>query len=235
VFYMRAEDADEIGSLSLFDGVDPNQVKALHRGAFLQRFPAHVELAREGEPADFLHVIVSGQVELYAAHHGRETTVSVIGPGHRFVVAAVLLDRIYLQSARAMVPSRILLIPADAVREAFAEDGVFARSLARELAFAFRALVKELKNQKLRSNLERLANWLLVRDRATGGTGRFELPFDKKTLAARLGMAPEVLSRSFAALASCRVAVDGSEITLDDIAALTKLANPCVTIDDASV
>ncbi len=235
VYAMRNEDFEEVRHLPLFGEMDPNRVDVLLRGAFLQRFPAHVELAREGEPADFLHVIVDGQIELYTTHHGRETTVGVIGRGQSFIVAAVLLDRIYLKSARAMAPSRVLLVPADAVRQGFAEDAAFARSLARELAFAYRNLVKELKNQKLRSNLERLANWLLVRESETGGTGRFELPFDKKTLAARLGMAPEVLSRSFAALAPYHVAVNGAEIRLADIPALSKLANPCATIDDASV
>ena len=232
---MRTEDLEEVRQLPLFSGMDPTRVDELLRGAFLQRFPAHVELARECEPADFLHVIVDGQVELYAAHHGRETTVSVIGPGQSFIVAAVLLDRVYLKSARAMVPSRVLLVPAQAVRQVFAEDAALARSLARELALGYRNLVKELKNQKLRSNLERLANWLLVRNCETGATGQFELPFDKKTLAARLGMAPEVLSRSFAALAPYCVAVNGAEIGLNDIPALRKLANPCATIDDASV
>ena len=89
----------------MLDGVAPSVVESLLRGAFLQRFPAHVELAREGEPADFLHVIDDGQVELFAGHNDRETTVGVIGAGQCFIVAAVLLDRIYLKSARAIMPS----------------------------------------------------------------------------------------------------------------------------------
>jgi CRP/FNR family transcriptional regulator, transcriptional activator FtrB len=129
-------------------------------------------------------------------------------------------------------PARILMIPADAVRRYFGEDAAFARALAAELATAYRGVVKELKNQKLRSSLERLANWLLARDIETGSGGRFELPFDKKVLAARLGMAPEVLSRSFAALAPYGVSVAGPTIRLDDIDALRKLAHPSVTIDD---
>lgn len=232
---MRPEDLEEARRHPLFAGVGPAVLADMLRGAFLQRFPAHVELARDGEPADFLHLIVEGQVELFACHHDRETTVSVIGPGQSFIVAAVLLDRIYLKSARAMVPSRILLLPAGAVRRGFAEDAALARHLACELALAYRGLVKELKNQKLRSNLERLANWLLVRNFETGGKGRFALPFDKKVLAARLGMAPEVLSRSFAALAPYDVTVAGADIALNDIAALQKLAHPCPTIDDVSV
>lgn len=229
---MRADELEEMRRLNLFSGVDPKWVELMLKVSYLQRFPAHVELIREGDPADFLHVIVEGQVEVFSAHRDRETTVAVIGPGHSFIVAAVILDRIYLKSARALAPSRVLLLPADAVRRAFSEDSMFARALALELATAYRAVVKELKNQKLRSSLERLANWLLTHDAATGGAGRFELPFDKKVLASRLGMAPEVLSRCFAALIPYHVAVRGPAIAIGDRAALTRLAQPSNTIDD---
>jgi CRP/FNR family transcriptional regulator, transcriptional activator FtrB len=94
--------------------------------------------------------------------------------------------------------------------------------------------VKELKNQKLRSSLERLANWLLAHHVQAGAPDRFELPFDKKVLASRLGMAPEVLSRSFAALRPYDVDVTGASVQLNDLIALTKLAHPSTTIDDPS-
>ncbi len=229
---MRCEDIEQMRQLPLFRGVASAHADAMLKVSFLQRFPAHVELAREGDPADFLHVVVDGQVELFSAYRDRETTVAVIGAGQSFIVAAVVLDRIYLKSARALLPSRVLLIPADAVRRYFGEDAAFARALAVELATAYRSVVKELKNQKLRSSLERLANWLLARDAETGGGGRFELPFDKKILASRLGMAPEVLSRSFASLAPYDVTVRGPAITIGDRIALKTLAQPAATIDD---
>ena len=202
------------------------------RVSFLQRFPAHIDLIREQEPADFLHVIVDGQVEVFSTYRDRVTTVSVLGPGQSFIVAAVVLDKVYLKSARALAPSRILMIPADVVRHYFGQDAAFAQALAYELATAYRSVVKELKNQKLRSSLERLANWLIVHDREHGATGKFRLPFDKKVLAARLGIAPEVLSRSFAALGRYDVVVNGSSIELNDMEALAKLAQPSATIDD---
>lgn len=229
---MRSEDHEEMKSLQLFQGVADTHVDQMLRVSFLQRFPAHVELVREGDPADFLHVVVDGQVEVFAAYRDRETTVSVLGPGHSFIVAAVVLDKVYLKSARALSPARILMIPADAVRKYFGADAAFARALAVELAVAYRGVVKELKNQKLRSSLERLANWLIAHDVETGSTHRFVLPFDKKVLAARLGMAPEVLSRSFAALAPYHVAVAGPAIELNDLEALRRLAQPSPTIDD---
>jgi CRP/FNR family transcriptional regulator, transcriptional activator FtrB len=229
---MRIEDLEHVRKLPIFAGLEPANVEVLLRGAFLQRFPVHVELVRENEQPDFLHIIVEGQVELFSAYRDRETTVGVFGPGQSFIAAAVLLDRLYLKSARTLTPTRVLMVPADAVRRVFAEDGALARIMAQELAVSYRYLVKELKNQKLRSNLERLANWLLVRDAETGSKGSFNLPFDKKVLAARLGMAPEVLSRSFAALVPYEVGVEGPAIRIRDIAALQRLAHPSVTIDD---
>jgi CRP/FNR family transcriptional activator FtrB len=229
---MRADDIETMKHLPLFRGVAPDVAESMLRGAYLQRFPAHVELVREGDAADFLHVIVDGHVEVFSAYRDRETTVAVLGAGHSFIVAAVILDRIYLKSARALTPAKILLIPAEAVREAFGLDAAFARALAVELATAYRSVVKELKNQKLRSSLERLANWILAQDAASGGHGRIELPFDKKVLASRLGMAPEVLSRAFAALKPYQVTVRGGVITVDHRPTLIKLAHPALTIDD---
>lgn len=232
---MRPDEIQEMRKLPLFADVAAERAEAMLKPAFLQRFPAHVDLVHEGEPADFLHVVVEGQVEVFSAYRDRETTVSVLGPGHSFIVAAVVLDRVYLKSARALTPARVLLVPSEAVRKAFGEDAAFARALAVEMAFAYRGVVKELKNQKLRSSLERLANWLIVRNAETGGKNRFELPFEKKILASRLGMAPEVLSRSFAALAAYRVRVTGPTIVIGDLAALALLAKPTPTIDDPLV
>jgi CRP/FNR family transcriptional activator FtrB len=231
---MRAEDMGSMRELPLFKGVDRALVDEMLRVSFLQRFPAHVELVREGEPPDFLHVLIDGQVEVFSAYRDRETTVAVIGPGHSFIIAAVLVDRVYLKSARAMTATQILMIPAEAVRRVFDQDAVFSRRMAMELANAYRTVVKELKNQKLRSSLERLANWLLSHRAAVGADG-FDLPFDKKVLASRLGMAPEVLSRSLATLAAYKVVVTGRQITIGDLAALRRLAQPCATIDDPDV
>jgi CRP/FNR family transcriptional activator FtrB len=232
---MRHDEIEEMRRLPLFEGVDSVLTDELLHASYLQKFPAYVELAREGDPADFLHIVVDGQVEIFSAYRDRETTVSVLGPGHSFIVAAVILDKVYLKSARSLSSSRVLLIPAAAVRKVFAADGAFARSLAQELALAYRGLVKELKNQKLRSSMERLANWLLAQDQQAGATGRFVLPFEKKVLASRLGMAPEVLSRTFASLVPYAVKVRGADVEIGDVSALRGLAKPAVTIDDPGV
>jgi CRP/FNR family transcriptional activator FtrB len=232
---LREEDTSKLAKLSIFSGCRKETLTLLFQGAFLQKMPARVELAREGEKADFLHVIISGAVELYASYRERETTVAVIGPPHPFIVAAVVLDRFYLKSARVLQPAKILMVPALAVRKAMNEDTAFAVALATELSIAYRDVVQNLKNQKLRSGLERLANWLVMRDKETGETHRFVIPFEKKVLAARLGMTPEALSRGFAALAAYKVAITGSEVEIHDPEGLTLLAKPDPLIDDSHI
>jgi CRP/FNR family transcriptional regulator, transcriptional activator FtrB len=229
---MRERDAEQIRALPLFQGMDEGHFEILMRAAYLQRFPAHVTLIREGDPADFLHIVIDGAVDLFSAHAGRETSLWIAQPVSTFILAAVVRDEVYLNSVRTLEPSQILMIPSEAVRAIFDKDEAFARSIVRELAARYRSVVKDLKNLKLRPSLERLANWLLVTHAACGGADSFAIPFDKKTLAARLGMTPENLSRNFATLAEHGVEIDGRDIRLADMPALTKLAKPAALIDN---
>jgi CRP/FNR family transcriptional activator FtrB len=232
---MRIEEIDQVRGLALFQGCDPERIESLLRASFLQRFPAQVELLHESERADFLHVVVEGHVEVFARYRDRETTVAVLGPSQTFILAAVMTDKPYLKSARTLSPSRILMLPSEMVRSLFDAEPAFATAIAVELAHAYRDAIKELKNQKLRSNLERLANWVIRTEREQGGQGTLELTFDKRVLASRLGMAPEVLSRSFAALAAYDVGVTGRRITIGDREALMQLARPDALIDDPEI
>ena len=55
------------------------------------------------------------------------------------------------------------MIPAQAVRDVFGRDAAFARAIVNELAERYRRVVRVLKDQKLRTGIERLANWILER------------------------------------------------------------------------
>jgi len=170
-------------------------------------------------------------VELYARSNGRESTMGMVRPIATFILAAVLKDAVHLMSARTAQKSRILMIPSENVREAFQADDNFARAIVLELATCYRIVVKEHKDIKLRTAVERLANRLLRYDRDQGGKSSFELPYDKRTIASLLGMTPENLSRAFNTLKPYGVDVDGSTVHLKDIKALESLAKPNPLID----
>ena len=231
---MRAADADLVRSLPLFSGIQSASFSSLIEAGYLQRFPRGVVLAHEGEKPQFLHLLAEGSIEFFSASRGRETTLSFLSPPGAFILAAVVLDQLYLKSARTAEGSMILLIPAGAVRDVFDRDPGFARAIVAELAVRYRGLVKDLKNQRLRSGLERLANWILAHDERLGRPGSFRLPIEKKALANLLGMRPENLSRAFAELADLGVEVDGAKLSIVDAAALTRFARPDRLIDDPS-
>jgi CRP/FNR family transcriptional regulator, transcriptional activator FtrB len=231
---LSREQYEEAARLQIFSGCRPETIAMLLEGAFLHKFPERIDLAKEGDLPDFLHVVVSGAVELYARYRDRETTIEIIGPPNSFIAAAVVLDRPHLKSARVIEAARILMLPAASVRKALAQDAAFAARMAVELAIAYRAVTKDLKNQKLRTGLERLANWLARRDKEAGAAHRIVIPFDKKVLAAQLGMTAENLSRNFATLARFGVKVKGSQVEIGDAAALENLAKPDPLIDDPS-
>ncbi len=231
---MRDADRQVVRALPLFSGMREAHFSALVDAALLQAFPPRVELIREGELPDFLHVIVEGAVELCSAHNGSETTIDIVVPTTTFILAAVIRDEAYLNSARTLAQSRILMIPAERVRDTFGRDSTFARAIVRELAQRYRGVVRALKNQKLRTATERLANWILQAELRNGQHGRFTMPFEKRTLAALIGTTPENLSRSFAALLPHGVTTDGRAIILEDQARLRRIARPNPLIDDIS-
>jgi len=66
-----------------------------------------------------------------------------------------------------------------------------------------------------------------------GNTGRFTLPFDKRTLASRLGITPENLSRNLRALAGRGVVIHGRDVTLKDPEGLADLARAAPVGDEA--
>jgi CRP/FNR family transcriptional activator FtrB len=229
---LRAEEERFAAALPFFEGLTEASVKQLLGGALLQRFPMHAGIIRQGGSPEFLHVVVEGRVEVFTSYRDRETTVDVLGADACFIMAAVFLDKPYLKSARALSPARLLLIHGPAVREVLRKDLVFAEKCGAELAEGYRRLVKEVNNLKLRSSLERLANWLLHHASRDEINARFVIPFDKKTLAAKLGIAPEVLSRNFAALAAHGVKVTGKSVEVTDLQLLESLAQPLPEIDD---
>ena len=170
---MRSSDLPQVRSLELFESMSDSNFENLMQAAYLQTFPAQVDLISEGEPADFLYIVVEGCVELYAKANGRESTLAMVLPVGTFILAAVLKDAVYLMSARTSQRSRVLMIPSENIRQAFQNDEAFARSIVIELANCYRGVVKHHKDLKLRTAVERLANRLLRYHRDQGAKGTF--------------------------------------------------------------
>jgi CRP/FNR family transcriptional regulator, transcriptional activator FtrB len=229
---VRAHDFERCRSLPLFEAIAPEAFRRMTAGAHVQRFPAATMLLLEGDPVDFLYVLLDGQVELHGAWNDRETVLAVLQPVSTFILAAVVLEADALMSARTLERSEILMIPGDAVRRAVAENACFAAAVSRDLAGGYRSMVRAVKNQKLRSGVERLANYLVTLHASEAAGENVTLRHEKRILASLLGMTPENLSRAFAALRRIGISVNGAIVTISNLNALRALAKPDPLIDN---
>ncbi len=228
---MTSERFTEVRGHPLFKNISDGSFEALARGAYVQNFPPHTELISEGEAADFLHIVLSGSVELFCSWESRETTMATVWPVSAFILAATIRDRPYLMSGRTLGKTRIMLVPSQDVRAVFESDSEFAKAIVAELANFYRASIKNTKNLKLRTSKERLANYLIKCSRREENCLVFELQYEKRRLASYLGMTPENLSRSFNALKPFGVQVDGQKVRLEDLEKLIAFAKPTDLID----
>lgn len=199
--------------------------------AYAQTFPAQLELIRQGEYADFLHVIVEGSVELHAMWNGRNTIMGIVNPVSTFILAACVCEEPYLMSARTLERSQIVLLPVADVRVALRQDPDFAMAAMRELANGYRTFVRHAKNLKLRNSTERLAAYILHQSRQNDDMDTVTLPVEKRLLASHLGMTPENLSRSMKALQGHGIAVRAMRVKIADRARLAAVAVPDPLID----
>jgi CRP/FNR family transcriptional regulator, transcriptional activator FtrB len=229
---VRSEDFEQVRAIPLFARMSEQSLRQLLDAALLQHFPAGVNLIHEGDRPDFLHVLLDGLVEIFTEQDDVEWGISLVSPVTTFILAAAISDQPYLNSARTLKASRILLIPAKHVQAAFDRDTAFAQLVAGELAIAYRTTVKKLKGYVARSSVQRLANWILSEARIEASGASLVLPFDRATLASHIGTTRENLSRNLAQLTEHGVRIRGREIVIDRRDLLEAFARPQRLIDD---
>lgn len=228
---MKQDDLTLMRSLPMFARVTEPQLSALTLRGSLQRYPRGTLLFQEGDRADFLMVLLEGGVELFARDQGgTEAVVETLFPVDSFILAAALTGAPYLMSARTLLPSRVLLLDADIFRAAVAADPDLSAPVMAELAQHFRRLVRQIKDLKLRTGVQRLGCYVLG---LAGGADEVQLPFDKRTLASRLGMSAENLSRALSALRDHGLSVQGNRLLIQDRERLTAFSRPDPLIDAA--
>ncbi len=228
---MRPDTDPQIRHLHLFRDMAQANFAELMTASYVQTFPQGLEMIRQGDPADFLHIVLEGSVELVGQWSGRECTMAVVRPVSTFILAACIRDAPYLMTARTLERTRIVLVPASDLRAMFRRDTEFAVAVINELAACYRSVVRNAKSMKLRNSRERVASYLLRQSMLAGGVPSYTLPVEKRLLASYLGMTPENLSRTLKALEADGVKIDGARVIITDRPKLMTLVQPDKLID----
>lgn len=216
-------DVEHIARLPLFAGLCRASLERVIGEAVTARFPHGSTIIHQGATAEYLHILLDGQVGLMGTlSDGEETMVEILREGEAFIAAAVLTGRPYLMGAVALSDCRMLLIPAEGLRRDLRGDPDLALALLASLSTRYRMLVREIKDLKLKSAAQRLGLYLLGLTTRRDGLGILRLPHSKGIIAARIGIRAETLSRAFASLKAEGVAVNGHTVTVADLGRLSR-------------
>lgn len=151
--------ADELRSLSLFDGLTDGQLTELLEGSSEVRIQPGVDLFREGEHADFWWVLVDGAIDL-VRHIGREDTVvgKMDVPG-RWAGGFRAWDEhgVYLATGRGATGGRVLRVPAEVLQERFNAWFPLGRHLIEGLYHTARSIESTARQRDSLITLGRLA------------------------------------------------------------------------------
>lgn len=184
--------------------------------ATVQRVPRDTIICREGIKPKSLHILQSGSVEAFTTLLGKEFTLVIYSPGDTFMPAAALVDEVYLVSVRTLKASTLLVLDAATVRREMRTCPQLAGRLASLLAGQLRAAFRHIKDIKTRSGPQRLTACLLRIFDEQQLAGVAELRISKGTLASRLSMSAETLSRSLQVVREHGITLRGRQIVLRD-------------------
>lgn len=187
--------------------------------AMLHRMPSGSVPFDQSETPAFALLLVGGSVELLAVRGAEETLVELVHAPDLLLPAAVLNRQPYLLRARILDEARLVMIHAEAFRNAVASDHALCLAVLACQAAQFRRQIKHAKNRQLRSAEERVGCYLLrlIEEAAPGEP--IKLPLEKRLIASQLGMTRETFSRILSTVTRHGLRVEGDVAHLEDIAA----------------
>jgi CRP/FNR family transcriptional regulator len=205
-------------------------VAALARQSRVSEVARGESLAREGEPAEELGLLISGKARVfYLGADGRQITFETVEAGQPIAAVAAMAGARYPANIDAATPAIYACIPTEALFELLDAEPQVARTLVADLAnrvVNFTAVVTTLALDVP----NRVARYVFQRALQSGTpTARglhVSLGMKKGDLAMALGTTPESLSRAFAKLKDDGILeVSGPNVVIADMRALAALGS----------
>jgi CRP-like cAMP-binding protein len=215
----------------LFEALDDDTYERVLRESRLVTLHAGEFAFQRGDRATRLFVVLSGLVNLVLhSRLGDEKVIETLQPNRSFGETLMFEgDPAYPMAAIATEATVVLAVPHDAYRGALAGNTTACLRLLGDMSRRVHALVREVESHSLTDARTRIVRHVLdLAGTATIAPPRgveITLQEPKRRIAARLGIAPETLSRTFRSLhAAGLLAVDGGTIRIDDLEALRAAA-----------
>jgi CRP-like cAMP-binding protein len=151
----------------------------------------------EGSDPDALFIVIAGRIAIAIANEvdDRESVITLMGPGELFGDLGILDGGSRSAGARAIEPSRVLRIPADAVVKILKSDTNILWNVVHMLAGRLRSMDDALADSVFLDVTGRTAKRLLE---ISAGRDEFTLPVTQEELAGMVGASRERVNKAIA-------------------------------------
>ena len=189
-----------MSTLPLFSNMQQEELERLASGATLRRLERGKTIFRAGEPCTEFHVVVLGQVKLFAiSPTGVEKVIELCGPSGSFAEAVMFMDAPYVVSAQTLTDVLLLTIDKSTVLAEVEGNSTFALRMLAGLSRRLHGLIKDVEGYALHSGVQRVIGYLLSDGQddnsSVSGAITVSLPVSKAAIASRLSLTPEYFSR----------------------------------------
>ena len=208
--------------LPLFSDLSPAELSRVAQGCQVRRLARGETIFRYGEPCEEFHVVVMGQVKLFAiSPAGQEKVIELVAPGHSFAEALMFTGKPYILNAQALVNSLLLTVSKHVMLVEIERDPRFSLKMLAGISRRLHGLVHDIESGALHSGMQRVIGYLLrerqVEDCSTGEVYTVSLPVSKATIASRLSLTPEYFSKVLHELESEKlIEIDKRDIRIID-------------------
>jgi CRP/FNR family transcriptional regulator, dissimilatory nitrate respiration regulator len=222
---LTAGDLQIITRVAVFRGLKSETVQHIIAPATALVLRPHELIMRQDDPATAFFIVIDGWVKIYrSTAAGDETVIDIVKKGDCFAEAVAFTGYRYIATAEAVTNARVGRIPADHLVRCIHGSPDIALAMIASVSQRMHHLIQQVEQLKVQSGVQRVAEFIASLSLAQQGKCATALPYDKVLIAARLGLTPESLSRAFAKLRSVGVAVDASQVVINDIAKLRSIA-----------
>ncbi|MEI7538984.1 MAG: cyclic nucleotide-binding domain-containing protein, partial [Comamonadaceae bacterium] len=113
--------------LPLFHDLSPAELERVALGCQVHRLGRGDTIFRFGQPCEEFHVVISGQVKLFAiSPTGQEKVIELVAPGHSFAEALMFTGKAYILNAESLVSTLLLTISKQSVFDEIERDPRFS-------------------------------------------------------------------------------------------------------------
>lgn len=201
-------------SLPFFAGLPEADIVALCQAASVRDFDKGQIVFVRGDKAASFFIVMNGWVKIYRdTHEGKEAVLGLFTRTDTFGEAVVFDGADYPYSAQAVEKTKVIAIPAPALKERAKNNPAILVRMMQTLSQHLNRAQLENEHLAQMSAPQRVGCLLLQLSIGTEGASRVvNFPYDKSLAATKLGMKAETFSRALSQLKTIGVNVKNDEI-----------------------